>query len=77
MTLRARPRGASAAGSALLATALAFFMSPLNSLTGGVGMWNVLGVILGAPGTSVDILLVLLVRIVLSLHINSTSYAQK
>lgn len=56
MTLRARLRGASAAESALLATALAFFMSPRNSLTGGVGMWNVLGVILGTPGTSVDIL---------------------
>ncbi|MBP5791967.1 MAG: hypothetical protein J6W80_06910 [Kiritimatiellae bacterium] len=36
--------------------ALAFFMLPLNSLTVGGRMWNVLGVILGTPGTSVDIL---------------------
>ena len=36
MTWRARPRGAFAAETALFATALAFFMSPLNSLTGGV-----------------------------------------
>ena len=56
MTWRARLRGASAAESALFATALAFFVSPLNSLTGWVKLWNVLGVILGAPGTSVDIL---------------------
>ena len=56
MTLRARLRGASAAESALFATALAFFMSPRNSLSGLVRLWNVLGVILGPPGTSVDIL---------------------
>ena len=56
MTWRARLRDASAAESALFVTALAFFMSPPNSLTGWVRLWNVLGAILGAPGTSVDIL---------------------